>query len=366
MKKIVLSFFALGLLFTAAFAQSLQNVVVEEHTGAWCGYCPEGAEILEDLVDNNPNVIPVSIHDGDQMYVPLGGSIANFYNPAYPQATINRNSGPISRGSWASAVNTAMNQAPSVYVSFDSVIFEAHTRKLTVRLKADFVQNMSGQFRFNVYMVENEMSGTGTGWDQVSYFNNDPNSTFYQMGNPIPNYIHKYVFRDAFSYAWGQAGSVPGNAIAGESYYHTFTKVIPAYYDEYDMKLVGMLNLHGGQGVNSRPTLNAASMDLGTAVGIEDGINANSNLLDLYPNPASDRVSINYTVQEMGMVTLEVRNQLGQLVRTLGHDMKNAGAHSFVWDGRGNDGLQVADGLYMVRMLTENGQSLTKRIIINH
>ncbi|MEM6273056.1 MAG: Omp28-related outer membrane protein [Bacteroidota bacterium] len=364
MKKILLTAFGMICLFQFSSAQSLQNVIIEKHTGAWCGFCPEGAEILDQIVTNNPNAIPVAIHDGDQMYVTWGGVIANFYGPAYPQATINRSSAPVSRGSWASSVMTATQAAPSCYVSIDSLGWDWVQRLLTVRVKVDFVQQMSGQFRFNAYLVEREMTGSGNGWDQTNYFNTNASSTFYQMGNPIPNYTHKYVFRDALGGAWGTPAIIPGTVNAGESYTHTYQKILPNNIQATDLNIVGLVNLHGGQTPNSRPTLNSAQMSLDLVMDLEEGLNANSEVMTISPNPATDRVSIAYTVEQMGTITLEVRNQLGQLVRTLGHDMKNAGAHTYVWDGNDAIGQPVANGLYMVRMITESGQSLTKKVLI--
>ena len=47
-----------------------KKVLIEEFTGAWCGYCPDGAHRLEKIIDSNDgNVIGVSLHNGDQMAV---------------------------------------------------------------------------------------------------------------------------------------------------------------------------------------------------------------------------------------------------------------------------------------------------------
>lgn len=48
----------------------IQNVLIEENTGEWCGWCAEGALVLKDVINLDPNrVIAVSIHDGDPMEV---------------------------------------------------------------------------------------------------------------------------------------------------------------------------------------------------------------------------------------------------------------------------------------------------------
>ena len=83
-------------------------VLIEEFTGAWCGWCPDGRVVLDDLQDQFGNDIAVaSVHQGDQMTTPEGNTIIAAFGPAYPQANIDRvlfpgaTGIPISRGSWA-------------------------------------------------------------------------------------------------------------------------------------------------------------------------------------------------------------------------------------------------------------------------
>ena len=49
-----------------------KKVLIEEFTGAWCGYCPDGAHRLENTINaNNGNVIGVN----SAIISPSGGSI---------------------------------------------------------------------------------------------------------------------------------------------------------------------------------------------------------------------------------------------------------------------------------------------------
>ena len=45
-----------------------KRVLVEDYTGAWCGYCPRVAYKLEKAEELNPKVIGVGIHNGDAMF----------------------------------------------------------------------------------------------------------------------------------------------------------------------------------------------------------------------------------------------------------------------------------------------------------
>lgn len=52
-------------------ADYTKKVVLEEFTGEWCGWCPEGAKIMEDNIAANPGkVVGIAVHDGDPMEIP--------------------------------------------------------------------------------------------------------------------------------------------------------------------------------------------------------------------------------------------------------------------------------------------------------
>ena len=59
MKKNLLLAFTLLACMQFATAQTVQKVVIEEFTGAWCGYCPDGARILDDILTTQSNAIGV-------------------------------------------------------------------------------------------------------------------------------------------------------------------------------------------------------------------------------------------------------------------------------------------------------------------
>lgn len=346
-----------------AVGQTVQKVLIEEHTGAWCGYCPEGALFLNNILTNQPNAIAAAIHDGDGMYNATGGVIAAFYSPAYPQATINRNSDPISRSAWAGAVNTALQQTPEVAVSIDSAGYNFSTRTLTVKVKATFLVNAAGNLRFNVYLTEDDVTGTGSGYNQVNYYNSTVGHAFYGMGNPIIGYVHNHVFRDALGGAWGTASVIPTSVTAGEEFTHTYTKVIPASWDINNMHIIGMVNLHG---TTLRPTLNSEEVPFSLATGLLPSYMNGDMNLDVYPNPVSARSTISFSLNETGHVKLEVYSLTGQKIRVLADDVTNSGLHSMYWDGTDASGSPLANGLYVLRLTNDTGASIARRVMVSH
>ena len=69
-----------------------------------------------------------------------------------------------------------------------------------------------------------------------------------------------------------------------------------------------------------------------------------------YPNPFNPSTVISYRLAENSEVSLELYNLSGQRVRTLVSDMRPAGRHQVVWDGRDDAGRALASGKYFYRL----------------
>jgi len=69
-----------------------------------------------------------------------------------------------------------------------------------------------------------------------------------------------------------------------------------------------------------------------------------------YPNPFNSEVVVKYSLPREGDVELVVYNTLGQVVRRLVEGQRRLGHHRAVWDGRDDDGRQLATGMYIMWM----------------
>jgi hypothetical protein len=69
-----------------------------------------------------------------------------------------------------------------------------------------------------------------------------------------------------------------------------------------------------------------------------------------YPNPFNPSTTIRYELQENTPVILEVYNVNGQVVKALVNEMKVAGSHTVVWDGRTDAGRLVSGGVYICKI----------------
>ena len=68
------------------------------------------------------------------------------------------------------------------------------------------------------------------------------------------------------------------------------------------------------------------------------------------PNPFIPGTLIPYRLTTTGTVRLDIYNLRGQRVRTLVHEVQNAGPYRVSWDASDDHGQQVATGLYLLRL----------------
>ena len=68
-----------------------------------------------------------------------------------------------------------------------------------------------------------------------------------------------------------------------------------------------------------------------------------------YPNPFNPTTTIEFSLAERAMVTIEIYNVLGQRVRTLVNETKSAGSYRIEWMGTDESGNPVSTGVYLYR-----------------
>lgn len=82
-----------------------------------------------------------------------------------------------------------------------------------------------------------------------------------------------------------------------------------------------------------------------------------------YPNPFTDAISINYTLNEYNTnLRLAVYNTLGQMVRVLHNGSQAVGNHNISWDGRDVFGNNLGSGVYFFS-INSGSTAVTQKII---
>lgn len=82
-----------------------------------------------------------------------------------------------------------------------------------------------------------------------------------------------------------------------------------------------------------------------------------------YPNPFNPETQISFYVPTPGVVTIQVFDISGQLIKDLHAGWTEAGLHTISWDGRDSRNISVAGGVYIYK-LQMNQTMLAKKMII--
>lgn len=77
--------------------------------------------------------------------------------------------------------------------------------------------------------------------------------------------------------------------------------------------------------------------------------------------PFNPSTTITFTLDVNGTVTLKVFDLMGRKISTLLNNVKKAGTHHIVWNGKDTFGNEMPSGLYLYS-LESNGRVYTKKM----
>ena len=244
-----------------------KRVVLEQHTGSWCGWCPDGTVVFEQAQGLGSGVIGVSIHNGDAMTTAEGDQVANAFTSAYPTGTVDRTPAEgtteviMSRGSWLANVSQRLQAVVPASVQLLNVSYDAGVRQLTATTQAAFYGSDGGDLRLNLWVVEDGVTGAGSGYDQVNYLDSEAGHPFFGAGNPIVGFVHDGVVRAMLGGAWGTAGVIPMSVADGGTYATTYQYTLGPDQVPERIRLVGVLSRYGA-GIDQREIINATQQRL--------------------------------------------------------------------------------------------------------
>lgn len=353
------------LVYTAVGLSSIpeKKVVVEEVTGAWCGYCPDGAVKLKQILTTIPNSIGIAVHNGDGMSFAEGDALNTAYISGFPSGLIDRykfaDAATVEneRELWLSRVNERMSTVVPVAV-YATNTFDQVTRILSVNVSATFYGNFNGAgYRFNCFLLEDSCSGTGSDWNQANYYNTNAGHPMYGLGNPILGYQHMHVLRAMLGGTWGTATSIPANITDGSTYTHDYTYTLPSNMKPKDMKLVVLVENYD-LNPNKREILNATEYDLDGFVGVNK-INDESKLNYIFPNPISQNARVNFYLKETANVEMKIFNVIEEEVYSSRQGFMDKGEHQLTIDGN-----SLTRGIYFVKLNMGNSSVIKKITVI--
>lgn len=338
-----------------------KKILIEEFTGAWCGWCPDGEVVVDEILADYPDdVISVSVHDGDGMEF-SDGIRSGFGVSAYPNGMIDRKvfpgeaDEPHSRGQWEANTISQLNGYTPADVAI-TTSFDPATRVLDISFTANFVDFASGDIRFIPMVVEDSVTGIGSQYNQVNYLNSTAGHPYFGAGDPIIGYVHKRVLRALPGGAFGNAGVIPAQVTQGDTYTENFQYTVPASFDEDKITVVGALAYYSAT-VGQREVMNAGKAEL-----IHVNTNKVAQSVDevkVFPNPTASQFNINFNVTETMNAEIVLFDMFGRRIEAIGNDTFTQGQHNI-----SHNIAHLASGNYFVSIITDKGQTFSRRLVV--
>ena len=348
-----------------------KRTLIEEFTTVPCGYCPDGHIVLEGILTNHSDVIGVCHHDGfgtDGMTISEHTTYASAFADGAPTAAVDRHRFPgdggniaISRNLWESAAVDRLSQpAPckvQVYGTFNS-----STRALDVTAKVDFVDYaLPGDLRITLFVVENHVTGSGTNWDQHSYYYNTSGHPMYHVGvyngsyAAVAGYDHKHVVRDVLSPVWGTSSIISANTAPSQSYTKNYTATLDATWKPNDVSLVVFVSKYNSDN-NKKDILNSYKVTLNNLSSIPDALEPTTDQVqvNIYPNPVENIGIVDFSLNSKQQVSYSIYNTYGQMVYS-GRNQNYASGNNTLYF----DASKFESGVYIIK-LTIGDQTISK------
>lgn len=223
-----------------------RKIVMEEATGTWCGYCPIGIAVVEDMYKTYPdNFIAIAIHTTrDEMY-PRDGSYNSFLATAssYPNCQINRKGWMGLDGFdvdyWADMKDkgVAMIKAHAAFASGNKVEVNTETvfgfddiGTTEYRIAYVVVEDKVGPYeQANIY---SEPDATYDPYDLLNWWRHQ-GSSVEMLFNDVARAIYDYD---------GIAGQLPREIEAEKTYTCSYTLTLPDnIQDAENLRIVTLL-----------------------------------------------------------------------------------------------------------------------------
>lgn len=338
-----------------AIGDSYQRVVVmEEFTGIWCIWCPRGAFAMDKLSEEYPDeFIGIAVHGlampggiYDPMAAPSYNDLAMsaYLSYGYPSAQVNRMTFAdpyygLTDQAWGikQLINGIGNNPCEASMGVNSTL-SADNKTLQVSAHAEF----SIPAKENTYSVAYVLLEDGvTGYKQRNGYAVDASQAIGDLAGLAGlgaeyDATFNHVARGIYD-CNGIVGSLPGQAVVGETMYHHYTIEVPAsVVDLNNCSVVAMLIDN-----ESGEIVTAAKAKVGTATtGIADAAADAAAEISV----ANGAIQVNAAAGTASVYTVD-----GKLVASAAVE--------------GSASISVEKGTYVVRVVNGNSVSVKKVVL---
>ncbi|MDV6169492.1 Omp28-related outer membrane protein [Flavobacterium sp. DG1-102-2] len=201
-----------------------KNMLIEDYTGTWCGYCPRVAWAIELVHNQAENAIAVGIHRSSSVpsspnYDPYNFDASQLENAlgaeGYPKGFLNRTI------QWKSlepdhvdqAIALTQGENPKLGLAMDA---EVANGTINLDVNVMFGKDFTNNLKLVVYVLED-----GLVYDQHNY------TSYYDGVDILAGYTHNHVLRACLTPILGEEIGTTQTTI-GTTYTKSFSVPVPA------------------------------------------------------------------------------------------------------------------------------------------
>lgn len=122
-----------------------------------------------------------------------------------------------------------------------------------------------------------------------------------------------------------------------------------------------------GYGASAYLTQTEIFSDRPTSVKKNDAAVTQFEVFNIYPNPFNPSTTISYSLKSGGTVSIVVSDAGGRMIKQLTSEYRNAGEHSLHWNGRTENGIDAASGMYFLTLTFDSPAGTvidSKRVVL--
>jgi len=209
-----------------------RKVVMEEGTGAWCGWCPRGAVGMAMMKEKYPDTfIGIAVHDKtngpDPMAVTEYDNFIVSFISGFPGAVIDRKTylecNPYPDYGAEYCYQYEISQTPLAGIKLTGGFTDANKTAITLKAVTTFGLTIdNANFKLVYVLIENGV----TGYTQANFYSGGSSGAmggYESKPNPITDMVFNDVARGIYSAPTGIAGSIPASVTEMTPIEHTYT-----------------------------------------------------------------------------------------------------------------------------------------------
>lgn len=322
----------------------VQKTLLTKITATWCPNCGSwGWTFFEQLIeDNSEKAVFVGAHHSGDLVSPPGEAFStNFMAPYQPyfyagNFEVGATSGNIAtkRQEVKNIVDANYLQSPIANVGFEAQI---SGNAITVNTKTIFFQETSGEYYLALYILEDGVIN-----------NQAANSSMA---------IHPFVIRSSFTTAIFGNLLASGTISDGTEFLDNFELNIDSEWNADSLYVAGIIWDKSGDTYEFVNVNMTREFDSTVAV---NAIPSTNMTIDLYPTITSTNSQLLFDLKDQPHnVAIQLFNIEGKVIQQIFNGTLNLGKSSLNIPTN-----KLSSGLYFVNIQTQNGETITKRLIV--